>query len=83
MTTLRDTQNYIRSAEAGVGVCEMPRWQVQQDLEHWQPLLAWLAERNRGQEPNAGLGSVDAIERREPAGTIDAPFGVAALGAQP
>ena len=32
IATLRDTQNYVRSAEIGVGVCEMPRWQVQQDL---------------------------------------------------
>src|SRR6185503_4534082 len=44
IATLRDTQNYVRSAEAGIGVCEMPRWQVQQDLEHWQPLLAWLTD---------------------------------------
>ena len=81
VTTLRDTQNYIRSAEAGVGVCEMPRWQVQQDLEHWQPLLAWLAERHRGQRPVAG--GVDAIERRESIAAIDAPFGIVAVGAGP
>jgi chromosome partitioning protein len=47
ITTLRDTQNYVRSAELGVGVYEMPRWQVQQDLEHWQQLLNWLAARRR------------------------------------
>jgi hypothetical protein len=39
----------VRSAEAGVGVYEMPRWQVQQDFEHWQQLLTWLADRRRGQ----------------------------------
>jgi chromosome partitioning protein len=69
LTTLRDTQNYVRSAESGIGVCEMPRWQVQQDLDHWQPLLAWLAERHRPQQPVAG--SVDSVKRKEPA--IDAP----------
>jgi chromosome partitioning protein len=26
ITTLRDTQSYVRSAELGVGVLEMPRW---------------------------------------------------------
>jgi chromosome partitioning protein len=83
VTTLRDTQNYIRSAEAGIGVCEMPRWQVQQDLEHWQPLLAWLAERHRGPQPVAAAGGANEIERREPAAAIDAPFGVAAVGARP
>jgi len=82
VTTLRDTQNYIRSAEAGIGVCEMPRWQVQQDLEHWQPLLAWLAaDRQRGQPPAAESGN--AIERRESAAAIGTPFGVAAAGARP
>ncbi len=44
---LRDTQNYVRSAEAGIGVYEMPRWQVQQDLEPWQRLKDWLAEGRR------------------------------------
>jgi chromosome partitioning protein len=47
IATLRDTQNYVRSAETGLGVCEMPRWQVQQDLPHWQQILAWLAGRQR------------------------------------
>jgi chromosome partitioning protein len=42
VATLRDTQNYVRSAEAGVGLYEMPRWQVQQDVDHWAKLLAWL-----------------------------------------
>jgi len=81
ITTLRDTQNYIRSAETGVGVCEMPRWQVQQDLEHWQPLLAWLTERNRSQPPVAAASNVSGIERRESAAAISTPFGIAAAGA--
>jgi chromosome partitioning protein len=56
IATLRDTQNYVRSAEIGVGVCEMPRWQVQQDLPQWQLILDWLEARRRtttigGEEP--------------------------------
>lgn len=47
VATLRDTQNYIRSAEAGIGIYEMPRWQVQQDLEQWQQLTSWLEGRRR------------------------------------
>jgi chromosome partitioning protein len=47
VATLRDTQNYIRSAEAGVGIYEMPRRQVEQDLEHWQQLTSWLEGRRR------------------------------------
>ena len=82
LTTLRDTQNYVRSAEAGIGVCEMPRWQVQQDLDHWRPLLAWLADRNRAEPLAAATGGVKVIERREPAAAIDASFGALALSAR-
>jgi chromosome partitioning protein len=49
VTTLRDTQNYVRSAELGIGVAEMPRWQVQQDLENWRQIMAWLSTKRRGQ----------------------------------
>jgi chromosome partitioning protein len=47
IATLRDTQSYVRSAEIGLGVFEMPRWQVQQDLPQWHDVLAWLAGRRR------------------------------------
>jgi chromosome partitioning protein len=60
IATLRDAQNYVRSAEAGVGVCEMPRWQVQADLDHWQQLTTWLADRRRTQP-----GAVSAVEADE------------------
>jgi chromosome partitioning protein len=45
VATFRDTQNYVRSAESGLGIAEMPRWQVWQDLEQWEKLTAWLDER--------------------------------------
>lgn len=53
IATLRDTQNYVRSAEVGVGVCEMPRWQVQHDLPQWQSILSWLAVKRRAVAPAA------------------------------
>ena len=63
VTTLRDTQNYVRSAEIGLGVYEMPEWQVQQDLPQWQEVLSWLAERRPGQSSEAK--SLAAIEPRD------------------
>ena len=42
ITTLRDTQNYIRAEERGVGIFEMAPSQVSQDLEAWEPLTKWL-----------------------------------------
>jgi chromosome partitioning protein len=41
--TLRESQNYIRSAESGLGLHEMKSWQVAEDLAQWQDILAWLA----------------------------------------
>jgi chromosome partitioning protein len=42
LATLRDSQNYIRAAQLGVGLFEMKRQLVEADLEEWQPLLSWL-----------------------------------------
>jgi chromosome partitioning protein len=53
--TLRDSQNYVRAAEQGVGVHEMKRHLVAQDLEDWEPLLAWLRTREPVWESSAGI----------------------------
>ena len=42
IATLRDTQNYIRAEERGIGIFEMAPSQVYQDLEDWEPLTKWL-----------------------------------------
>lgn len=47
VATLRDTQNYTRCAETGLGVYEMPVWQVRKDLDGWHALLEWLDGRTR------------------------------------
>ena len=65
IATLRDTQSYVRSAEIGLGIYEMPRWQVQQDLKHWQEVVSWLAARPRMQAAAAPSNLV-SIERRTP-----------------
>jgi chromosome partitioning protein len=46
VAVLRDSQNYIRSAESGQGLFEMKPNTVQEDLETWTPLLQWLAQRD-------------------------------------
>jgi len=45
IATLRDSQNYVRAAEAGVGLCDMPERAVREDLDHWQPMMDWIAQR--------------------------------------
>jgi chromosome partitioning protein len=44
ITTLRDSQNYVRGAEQGLCLHEMKPAQVKEDLATWAPLLAWLDE---------------------------------------
>jgi chromosome partitioning protein len=65
IATLRDTQNYVRSAEAGVGIYEMPQWQVRQDLEHWEQLKGWLETRGRVQLVPAEAGADSAASVTE------------------
>ncbi len=55
IATLRDSQNYVRAAEQGVGLHEMKRHLVQQDLEDWEPLLAWLRAKEDVRVPDAGI----------------------------
>jgi chromosome partitioning protein len=66
VAVLRDSQNYVRSAEAGVGVYEMPRWQVQHDVGHWRQLTAWLNGKSRGR--SATGASVDPAADHSPSG---------------
>ena len=42
IATLRDTQNYIRAADRGLGIFELAPSAVQIDLEQWKPLLKWV-----------------------------------------
>jgi chromosome partitioning protein len=39
---IRDSQNYVRAAELGIGVHEMKSYVAQQDIEQWGPLVTWL-----------------------------------------
>ena len=42
VATLRDTQNYIKAEERGVGIYEMAPSQVAQDIEGFNSLVKWL-----------------------------------------
>jgi chromosome partitioning protein len=55
IATLRDSQSYVRAAELGVGLHEMKRHLVAQDLEDWEPLLAWLKAKESLARPNSGI----------------------------
>jgi chromosome partitioning protein len=42
ITTIRDSQNYVRAAELGIGVHEMKTYVAREDVEQWEPLINWL-----------------------------------------
>jgi chromosome partitioning protein len=42
VATIRDSQNYVRAAELGIGVHEMKSYIAREDVEQWVPLINWL-----------------------------------------
>ncbi|HJP05542.1 MAG: ParA family protein [Gammaproteobacteria bacterium] len=42
---LRDSQNYVHSAEQGLSIHEMRTARTKQDAERWEPIFAWLEEK--------------------------------------
>lgn len=42
---LRETQNYVKAFERGLGIFELPPYQAWQDWAQWEPILSWLESR--------------------------------------
>src|ERR1700691_337673 len=55
IATLRDSQNYVRAAEQGLGLYEMKRYAVEQDIADWQPMLAGLKAKEGAWRPSEGI----------------------------
>jgi chromosome partitioning protein len=79
IATLRDTQNYVRSAEIGMGVCEMPRWQVQQELPQWQQILSWLSAARRTTATN-GASKVKLVSIERVSSEVERPHAAPLAG---
>jgi chromosome partitioning protein len=65
VATVRDSQNYVRAAELGVGIHEMKPYTVKEDLAQWESLLAWL-------EPERVLADQRAPLQEQPAPLVAA-----------
>ena len=65
IAVLRDSQNFVRSAELGVGVCEMQPSRVKPDIEQIDKIVEWLRERpqRRRVEPTAKTGKQTMARR--------------------
>jgi chromosome partitioning protein len=71
VATIRDSQNYVRAAEQGVGIHEMKSYVVREDLAQWESLLNWL-------EPERVLADQPAPMQEQPAPQVSpAPGAVA------
>jgi len=67
---LKDSQNYVHSAERGLSIHEMGTSRMKADAERWEPIIKWLEEKleapltprdfNRGQVP----GEVRPLQAR-------------------
>jgi len=62
VATLRDSQNYLRAAETGQGLHDMRGHLIQEDLDSWRPLTAWLDARCGGVEAAARMPAVCGLE---------------------
>ena len=74
VATLRDSQNYVRAAEFGLGVHEMKSYVAQDDVEQWEPLITWLERRPKATD----VEPPPPTAQRQPA-----PPGASATGAAP
>ena len=44
---LRNSQNYIKAADSGVGIFEMPITEVRKDMDEWTPIVNWIEGRRK------------------------------------
>ena len=42
ISVLRETQNYVRAADRGLGIFELAPYAVRKDLDQWEPIIRWL-----------------------------------------
>lgn len=55
IATLRDSVNYTRGAELGIGVHELPTWRTRKDLEAWETILNWIQHEPKGFGSNPNM----------------------------
>jgi chromosome partitioning protein len=76
IAVLRDSQNFVRAAEQGMGLCEMQPSRVKTDLEQIQKIVDWLDAWPERRQDRASISSIDrkprfgpGMLRRETAGS--------------
>jgi chromosome partitioning protein len=60
---LRDSQNFVHAANVGLGICELPYYRVQKDLEQFAKILSWLDQQTLQRSRS---GFLSALRRKKP-----------------
>jgi chromosome partitioning protein len=54
IAVLRDSQNFVKAAERGIGLCDMPFYKVVEDMEQIENIVEWLdGWKDRRYDPTA------------------------------
>jgi len=61
VATIRDSQNYVRAAELGIGIHEMKSYVVRDDVEQWEPLIEWLGRPEAQPAPQPDLALTPTV----------------------
>lgn len=87
---LRDSQNYVRSVEQGIGIHELSHSQTAKDLEAWAPLINWIELRlampltpRDLMSPLSAVPTVRGVAERDSEPAIDASMPDPDLPAEP
>jgi chromosome partitioning protein len=73
VATIRDSQNYVRAAELGIGVHEMKSYVAREDVAQWVPLVEWLEGPPGATQPPPPLVPTEGAEQA--AGSADPQAG--------
>lgn len=66
---LRETQAYVRCAESGLGVFDLPAKKAEVDVAEWQPIVAWLEKALR-ELRRPVVGGERVVPKALPSGTL-------------
>lgn len=64
ITTLRDSQNFVRAADEGIGICDLPLYRAKQDLVPMAQIVAWL-DAGQELEPEAETAKPSSLREVE------------------
>jgi chromosome partitioning protein len=68
IAVLRDSQNYVRAAEQGIGVCEMQPSRVRPDVAEIRKIVRWLDAWPQRRRDSSSITAINT--KAKPGGSI-------------